>query len=217
MFALGPAAVPADGMAALADQLVGQLPHGTVRTGARAVSLTARSVALAGGEEVGAGAVVLAVDAAAAAALLGREPPPSRSVAQLAFAAPEAPLRGNYLVLDGDGDGPVNNLAVMSEVAPGHAPPGQALVTASVLGAPAGDDAALERAARRQLAGWFGADVLDWRLLRVDRIAHALPARWPDEPPAGLIACGDYTLHPSLQGALASGRRAAEHALASLP
>jgi predicted NAD/FAD-dependent oxidoreductase len=66
--------------------------------------------------------------------------------------------------------------------------------------------------------------VLDaWELLRVDRIAHAQPLQSPGrfslprrsvrvEP--GLYLCGDHVDNASIQGALVSGRRAAEAVLA---
>src|SRR5688500_15696772 len=73
-------------------------------------------------------------------------------------------------------------LAELTSVSPAYAPPGATLVSASVIDpAAAGlDDEALLAAARRQLAGWFGAGVHGWRHLRTYRIAHALP---PLDPP----------------------------------
>ena len=58
-----------------------------------------------------------------------------------------------------DPEQPVNNLCVMSEVSGACAPAGRSLISASVLGLPAEDDAQLDRALRRQLEGWFGAQV----------------------------------------------------------
>lgn len=183
------------------------------------------AVTLASGERIEAEAVVVATAASAAAALVpGLAVPDSNSACTLSFDAPRAPATGSFLVLDGSGDGPVNELCVPSEVAPGYAPPGRALVSASVL-APhlLTEDEALEQAARRQLTAWFGGEVSEWRLLRIDRIPDALPLQPPGpfEPapsPArladGLFACGDPRDLASLQGAMASGRRAAEAVIA---
>ena len=48
---------------------------------------------------------------------------------------------GKRIVLDGDGTGPVNNVAVMSAVAPSYAPPGRALIAASCVGLDVDEDA----------------------------------------------------------------------------
>jgi len=125
---------------------------------------------------------------------------------------------GDFLVLDGNGEGPVNELCVPSQVVPGYAPPGRALISASVLAPVLRDDAALEAAVRRQLTSWFGPEVSSWRLLRIDRIPDALPFQPPGSfEPEGrssqlsdrLFICGDYRDLASLQGAMASGHRAA--------
>ena len=99
-----------------------------------------------------------------------------------------------------------------SDVAPSYAPPGAALVSATVLGVPPLDDDALDAAVRDQLRGWFGAQVDGWRLLRVLRIPFALPAQppaalTPAERPVrlrdGLFVCGDHRDTASIQGAMA--------------
>ena len=210
-FSAGPAAVPERGMAAIPEQLA----KGTeVRLGTRVASVAPHSVRLEGGEEIEARAVVVAT-----AGLLDDAPAGWNGVTCLYFDAPAPPLRGAWLVLDGDGDGPVNNVATLSEVSSAYAPPGRALVSVSVLGS----DASVEEAARRQLASWFGPAVRDWRLLRSYAIERALPT-WPVgvtlERPArtkdGIYACGDHRCQPSLNGALRSGRLAAEAVLADL-
>ena len=126
-------------------------------------------------------------------------------------------IRAPVHLIWGDADGPVNNLCVHTAVAAEYAPPGRTLISASVLGEPD------ETSVRRQLHGWFGPAVEAWRLLRVDRIEQALPAFPPGEPLArprrvepGLYACGDRREHPSLDGALRSGRLAAEAVAADL-
>ena len=210
-FSSGPAAVPERGMGAIAEQLA----EGTeIRLGAPVTGVSPRSVRLANGEEVEARAVVVAT-----AGLLDDAPAGWNGVACLYFDAPRPPVPGAWLVLDGDGNGPVNNVTTLTEVAPTYGPPQRALVSASVLGAGEPD----EEAVRRQLAAWFGSSVRDWRLLRTYRIEHALPA-WPvgtslEQPvrtSEGLYACGDHRCHPSLNGALRSGRLAAEAVLEDL-
>jgi phytoene dehydrogenase-like protein len=219
MFAEGDAALPARGMGAIPAQLAERLEAGTLRTRTPVAQLDRSGVTLRTGERIDASAVVISTAARAAAKLVpGLPVPETNPVCCLQFDAPRAPAVGTFLVLDGNGEGPVNQLCVPSEVAPGYAPPGRALVSASVLAPIPGDDEALEASARHQLAGWFGPEVSSWKLLRIDRIPDALPSQPPGplEPSERqaqlterLFICGDHRDLASLQGAMASGRRAA--------
>jgi predicted NAD/FAD-dependent oxidoreductase len=113
----------------------------------------------------------------------------------------------------------VNNAVVVSNASPAYAPAGKALVAASVVGGPPESDADLDRSARGQLTAWFGPPVAGWRFLRAYRIPHALPNQdagkldpWqrPVRLGAGLYVCGDHRDNASIDGAMTSGRRAAE-------
>jgi len=219
-FSTGAAVLPARGMRALPEQLAAGLPPGVLRLGARAQALTPRAVELASGERIEAERVVVATDAASAARLLGREPSAGWSgTTTLYYAAERSPLGEPILALNGEGpgSGPVNHLCVPSDAQPSYAPAGAALISASVLGVPAQGDAELDRAARVQLERWYGADVRAWRFLRADRIPLALPRAFLREARPrkadGPIVCGDHVATPSIQGALESGRQAAELAL----
>ena len=226
MFAVGDAALPASGMEAIPRQLAARLPADRLRLKAEATRIDGTAVWLASGERLQARAIVVATDGPAAARLVGGLPSPaSRSVTCVYFAAENPPIDEPLLVLGAAGDGPVNNLCVPSVVAPSYAPAGAALISASVLGMPATSDANFERQVRDQLAGWFGSAAERWEHLRTYRLAHALPViepRWtpgPDRPVQfrpGVFLCGDHRENPSIQGAMASGRRAAEHVLKDL-
>jgi len=218
MFSQGKAALPAAGMGAIPQQLATRLPAGTVRLGARVEALGEGEVRVAGGERIPATAVVLATEAPEAARLLpGLHPPGFHGMACLYFAADQAPLSKHLLVLNGEGRGPVDNFCVPSAVSPGYAPAGKSLVSATVVGAAEANEKDLESEVRRHLVSWFGPAVENWRHLRTYRIPLALPARSSLEPAAlpvrrrpGLYLCGDHRDTPSLQGAMVSGRRAAE-------
>jgi phytoene dehydrogenase-like protein len=220
----GDVVLPSAGMRAIPDQMAVRLPGGTVRLGARVAAVSPREARLDSGETIAADAVVVATEGPEAARLAGTPSPGSLPVTCLYFAAERAPLEEPILVLDGDGGGPVNNLCVPSRVAPSYAPPGAALVSASVVGGAAGDavETALEAAVRRQLEGWFGPQVRGWRHLRTYRVRHAQPEQRPGtlEPverpvrlDGGLFVCGDHRDTASLHGAMLSGRRAAEAVL----
>lgn len=219
LFAEGEAALPAAGMQAIPRQLAEGLPEAALRFGATVESAIPGEVVIAGGERLAAPAIVVAADGPEAARLTGAvEAPAARGVTTLHYAAGRSPVGEPVLVLNGEGRGPVNDLCVPSDVAPSYAPPGAALVSATVLGVPPLSDDELDAAVSEQLCGWFGAQVDSWSLLRVHRIPFALPAQppaalTPAERPVrareGLFVCGDHRDTASIQGAMASGRRAA--------
>lgn len=218
MFSEGRAALPSAGMGMIPQQLAARLPAGTVRLNARVESIGLGEVRLKGGERIPAQAVVLATEAREAARLLPElHPPGFHDTACLYYAAPKDPVGKAILILNGEGGGPVDHLCVPSAVAPTYAPAGQALVSATVTGASGADEKDLESQVRKHLTSWFGPEVAGWKHLRTYLIPLALPARKSLEPAAlpvrrkpGIYLCGDHRETPSLQGAMVSGRRAAE-------
>jgi phytoene dehydrogenase-like protein len=217
MLAVGGTGVPAEGMGAIPAQMAAGLPAGTVRLGAGVAAVDPGGVVLVDGERIGARAVVVATDGPTAHQLLGgRVPDPgSRAAACCWFSTPSPPVSGARLLLDGEGDGPARNVAVMSEVAPTYAPPGRSLLAAAVPGPDALDPGVTERV-RRQLAQWFDASLGDWEHLRTDVIPHGQPAQAPPFHPKrsvdlgeGVFVCGDHRDTASIQGAMFSGGRTA--------
>jgi predicted NAD/FAD-dependent oxidoreductase len=117
-------------------------------------------------------------------------------------------------------------VSVVSDVAPNYAPDDESLVSAVVLGDPPETDDELEREVRGQLIDWFGTAAGGWRHLRTYRIDYALPEQAPPflSPPQrevrrrpGLYVCGDHRDTASLNGAIASGRAAAQAVAADRP
>lgn len=220
MFSRGHATLPARGMQEIPRQLAGRLPADAVRLGTSVTDVQPGRVTLASGERLEGDAVVVATDATTAGRLipgLATSEPDWRPVTGLYFAAERSPLREAIIALNGTGRGLVNSVCVLSDVAPGYAPPDQALIGVSVLGIPAIPD--LEAQIIAELEPWFGArDVRSWRHLRTDRIARALPGQPPANGPLGpgfreidgILVCGDYLTSPSIEGAIVSGCRTAE-------
>lgn len=200
-FSSGAAALPAKGMGSIAAQLADGLSVELGQTVDDVEALRAQAVVVA------------------APGLVDEHAVPWNGVSCVYFDAAEPPHEGAWLILDGDDSGPVNNLTVLTEVVPGSGPAGRALVSASVVGGAEPDLGVV----RRQLAAWFGPAVRDWRHLRTYSIPRAVPA-YPAGAPleqdvrvrGNLYACGDTRQHPSLNGAMASGRRAADAVLADL-
>jgi phytoene dehydrogenase-like protein len=225
MLSEGDSAVPARGMGAISLQLAEKLPAGSIRLNTHVDSLHESEVTLAAGEKQRARAIVVAAEGPAAAHLIGEVEPASRSVTCFYYSADEPPLAEPLLVLNGDGAGPVNNFSVISQVAPSYAPRGKHLISVTVLGTQALTEVQLGGFIIAQMKNWFGKVASTWQLVRSYRIAHAQPQQLPGslEPPQravrmrpGVYVCGDHRDNASIQGAMVSGRRAAEAVLSDL-
>jgi predicted NAD/FAD-dependent oxidoreductase len=208
--------LPSLGMGELPRQLARTLPTAAVHLEAPVEEVRPGRVRTAGGETWTARAVVVATDGTAAARLAGVEEPRWNSGVTWYFAPPRSPLREPVIVVDARG-GPVANTSVVSEVCPGYAPPGAALVSASALGVLPEDEV------RRALGRMYRTDASRWPLVQRYEIAHALPSmpppheiRRPVRLGDGVYVCGDHRDTSSLQGALASGARAARAVLTDL-
>jgi phytoene dehydrogenase-like protein len=225
MLSEGDTSLPARGMGAIPAQLAQKLPADSVRLNSRVDSLHENEISLAGGETLRGRAIVVATDGPAAAHLVGEAEHASRSVTCFYFSTQESPIPYPMLTLNGDGAGPVNNLAVLSQVAPSYAPAGQHLISVSVLGIQELTDAQLSGFIIAQMKNWFGLAARSWKILKAYRIPHAQPEQYPGaldpaERPvrvrSGVYVCGDHRDNASIQGAMVSGRRAAEAVLADL-
>jgi phytoene dehydrogenase-like protein len=219
----GDAAVPAKGMGAIPAQLASDLPPGAIHLGSPVSAVTDSGVVLIDSQVVHARAVVVATEGPEAARMLGLADPGSRSVAAVSFAADVAPVPDRTVILDGERRGPATNVAVMSNVAPSYAPPGRALIVAEIPLPSPGPDAELVEALRGQLRAWWGSRVDGWQHLSTIRIAHAHPDQRAGTSlkrrvrlGGGRYVCGDHRDTASIQGALYSGRRAANAVLTDL-
>ena len=211
MLAEGDAAVPASGMQRLPEQLASRVPTPRIHLSTEVRQVAPGVVTIADGTSIEATAVIVATEGPIAHRLVRIPNVASRSVSCVYFDAPAAPTSSKAIVLDGDGLGPVLNVAVMSNISPFYAPSGRHLVAAALPGILDGD---LEAAARTQLTAMFGRSVDDWRHLRTYRIPHGQPDQSPPFSPKkridlgdGLFVCGDHRDTASIQGALFSGRR----------
>jgi phytoene dehydrogenase-like protein len=225
MLSEGDTSIPARGMGSIPAQLAEKLPAGSIRMNAHVDSLHESEITLAGGESLRSRAIVVAAEGPAAAHLVGDVEPASRSVTCFYYSAAEPPIAQPILVLNGDGAGPVNNFSVISQVAPSYAPSGKHLISVTVLGTQALTEVQLGGFIIAQMKNWFGKVTSTWQLLRSYKIAHAQPQQLPGalEPPQrpvrtrpGVYVCGDHRDNSSINGALVSGRRAAEAVLSDL-
>ena len=223
MFVRGASTVPARGMQALPTRLAARLSPGSLRLNEPVRSVAPDGVDTETGR-VSARAVVVATDAWAAEGLTTLDrTPPARGVTTAYHSAPDFPSASSRLLLDADGS-PVTNTIAISKAAPEYAPPGRVLVSTSMVHPVAVDPDGPE--VRAALARLHRTDTAGWELISTYDLPQALPgmpAPHPFRRPARLSAdngtvylAGDHRDTSSIQGALVSGRRAAEAVLADL-
>jgi len=211
-------AVPANGMGALPAQIASRLGASTVRLNTSVSSITPSTVYTSEGA-ISAGIVVVAVDGPGAASLLQSMPTPAMRSVTTWWHATAHPVETGPLWLDVSRS-PITNVAAMSGAAPSYAPPGKGLIAASTPGLH--PSTATEHLVRERVAELVGCRVREVDLVATSLIEHALPAMVAPldlQPPLsvdGCIVAGDFRATASIQGALASGRRAGRAALRRL-
>ncbi|KAK4346963.1 hypothetical protein RND71_033302 [Anisodus tanguticus] len=231
--ALGDNTLPAKGIAAIPEQLAAKFSANSILFNTRVVSIDSESnsssmtVKLQNGEilqsEFG---VILAVEEPEAVKLLAGEKTvevrqPVRSTVCLYFSADQdkVPIQDPVLLLNGSGKGIINNMFFATNVAPSYAPAGKALVSVTLVGlyGDVADEDLVDRV-MKELSGWFGESVVgSWSYLRLYRIGFAQPNQCPPtnlkknpKIKPGLYICGDYVTSATFDGALVSGKKAAE-------
>ncbi|GGR76369.1 oxidoreductase [Streptomyces humidus] len=215
----GALCLPADGIGAVPRALAAALPEGVVRLGTPVERLTDDGVETAAREIVPARAVVVAAGPGPAVTLLPQVTVPVyRTVTTYYHAPAESPLREPTLLVDTRRR--FLNTCVLSEVAASYAPPGRALVATSVPGA---DAEGREHGLRGVLSEVYETDAARWDLLAVRTVPEALPAMAAPQEltrttrvTPGRYVCGDHRATGSVQGAMASGARAAREVLRDL-
>ena len=217
-FLRGTPAVPWRGMQAVPDQLAAGLTG--VHLGVRATAVSPGSVQTASGE-LTARCVVVATDPPTASRMLGLPAVRMRALTTFWHVSPDPPTRSGALHIDGDHRGPVVNSIVISNRARSYTPDERSLIATTVLGE--ASDSATERAVLTQLERIYGESTRWWELMRRHIVPQALTAvppplraRRPASLAPGLVVAGDHRDTPSIQGALVSGRLAADAVLADL-
>lgn len=226
MIANGSITLPSRGMQAIPDQLAGKLPAERIITQVRVAAVSDYYLQLDTGDEIDAAAVVVATDGPDASILLRDLPKPrTHAVTTVYFEAPKPPVTEPSLILNGEGFGRINCVCVPSLIAPSYAPAGKTLVAVTALGEPYDSDATANNQIKAELEDWFKADVENWRFLKMYRITHAVPDQSPPQLNRaeravkfrpGMYICGDHRDNATMNGAMVSGRRAAESVLEDL-
>ena len=217
MFAVGTPGLPSGGMRTL-PRLMAEGLDVRLGTTVEHVDLETGTLATSAGEFAGRH-VVVAAGPTAAAQLAGGPVPEVNATCTFWFATTKSPSDTAAIHLDGSGEAQVATTTVVSNLAPEYAPAGQHLVAALTLAdAPGSDPREVdEGAVRSQLAHIYQTDTAAWRLVARHDLAETVPAVAPGRhrSTAGIerrgraLVCGDQFGNASLDGAAASGLKAA--------
>lgn len=206
-FLYGNAAIPARGMQAIADQMASTLPTDKLKLNQEVVAISPTSITLKSGDMIEGGAVILAVDLPVAAKLLGLEIPKTLGSKTYYFSAKSGEKNPALLRLVGEEH--LLHFTCLTDVNTGLAPTGKALYSATSL--TSSSEKEVKEALEKQLPGqkltYIHSFDIPHSLQLVDDYGAIKNAA------EGIVLAGDYLEFPSLQGALESGRKAAEEIL----
>jgi hypothetical protein len=156
--------------------------------------------------------ILIATDATTATQLLGlNEVPRMAGCITWYHATSQNPSGSGHLVVDGQRRGPVINSVVISDIARKYAPTGQHLISTTT------ELNVTESDVRRHLATMWGTSTHGWQFIAKYEIPAALPIQTVGRALSQAMkisdqhfVAGDHRSVPSQQGALFSGRLAAE-------
>jgi phytoene dehydrogenase-like protein len=213
----GDAVIPAKGIEQIAKQIEKMLYIGTVKLNTKVVKIDGNRVYLENGDRLYGEKIVLATDGYQADRLLGKSTERKfNSTTCTYFSANQSPLKEKMLVLNPNRASMVHNLCVPSDISSAYAPEGKSLISVSTQGFNLYDEHELAKNIKRELTNWYGKEVENWQHLKTYHIPQALPNF--DKSQNGnslkisdiLYQCGDTTAYPSLNAAMATGRKVAE-------
>jgi phytoene dehydrogenase-like protein len=207
-FLYGNAAIPTGGMQAIPDQMASYLPTDKIKLNQEIIAISAKSITLKSGEIIEGDAVILAVDLPIAAKILGLQTPETLASKTVYFSAKKTEKEPALLRLVGEHH--LLHFTCLTNVNPELAPKGKALYSATSL--QGSSEKEVKEALEKQLPG------IKLTLIQSFDISHSLQKvdtyEAVKKAAKGIILAGDYLEFPSLQGALLSGRKAAEEILA---
>jgi phytoene dehydrogenase-like protein len=219
-FLEGKAALPKHGIGDIALDLASRIPKEKLLTGVSVTEIKEKSLQLSNGIAIPFDHLVLATDPKQACDLLNIDFPENAHFSSKTF----------YFSLDGNletllplihlmplNSSPMLHFSCISQVNPSLAPEGKQLMSATSL-----QIEVSEEEIAKELARVLGLSQADFTFLKSFSIPHSLfkvgcfTEVCQKAEAKNIILAGDYTLFPSLQAALSSGRNAAEKILQDL-
>ncbi len=232
MLSQGRTTLPAAGISRIPAQIATELfTRNAIRLNSKVTGLVKdksgryTGAKLEGGETVMGDVVVVSTPAPEAARLTGLDMPKGQTSTINLYYSGSAPLySGKKIVLNANPDPFVNNLVLVTNISPQHAPAGQHLLSCTVLGVPDESDETLYRKGLDDLKGIFKGDAKaeaalpGYKPLAVYRIPYGQFAQPPGIHPTlpdncsglpGLFFASEFTEASSQNAAMVSGEKAA--------
>lgn len=208
-FISGRSGVPAHGVAALPQLLAQRVKNLQLNTRVEEIR---GNIVVTNHGEITAEKIIVATDLTTAGQLLAaRQVTPLLSSTTWYHATDSSPSDNAQLTIDSQNRGPVVNSIVISNLSDNYAPAGQSLISSTTI------SHASESEVRRHLALLWGTSTADWRFLAKYEIHSALPLFAPGAQDIkssrmneSVYRAGDYLTAPSQNGAMLSGRLAAQ-------
>ena len=206
-FISGRPGVPAKGVGVFTQKLadtVSSIHYNTV------VQEVSDGKVVTNSEEMRSEFIVVAVDPTTSHQLISGRTIPEVLPSTTWYHVTSGELKNSDLLATSKGGGVVNSI-VMSAHVPTYAPHGKVLISSTTLGGVSESDV------RRELANIWQISTHDWQLLAKYDIKQSLPLHGVGNAmyskqhiEGGLYIAGDHCTYPSQQGAMESGRIAAE-------
>jgi protoporphyrinogen oxidase len=217
-FFMGDAAIPANGIQAIPEQIAEMLPRNCIRKNAHVKGFEGNQIFVDGGEVLTADRIVVATDPNTSYKLLGETSQRTYNITTCTyFSAETSPLKEQkFIALNPNRRGAVHNICVPSDISSHYANAGKSLISVSTHGVDKLDEITLTNTIKRELFDWFGASVNVWKHLKTYHIPESLvqysAASKHQNSKLGdnLYRCGDYLAYPSLNAAMQTGREVAQ-------
>lgn len=217
MFSEGAAAVPAQGMGKISEQLAEDLLADELILNESVTAIDATTVTTKSGKSFTAKAIIVATDLphlpiAKPATIKGK------SALTLYFAAPFVQQPSQRIALNANKGEHIRNIAVMDHISAAYAPKGKSLIAVSLNTDLSLPKAQVEMQTRAELLDWY-PDSANWKLLAIYDIPYALPNNETVNYKTNAdeiklhehcYLCGDHLLYGSVNAAMDSAKFAVE-------
>jgi len=202
MFAEGGAAVPKEGMKAIPQQLVDFIGEDTIRFNTKVVHYNQHTITTEKGKEEKFDKVIVACNLSKDTVY--------HAVTNSYFETDKLPINTKHIILNANLNRTINNVVLLSNVAPHYAQNGKHLISVSANGIHPEPTEFIN-----DLISLFGQEVKQWKLVQTYLIKESLPKinyerSYSAAAKDGVFYCGDYLIQGSINGAMESGRRTAE-------